>query len=181
MSKARIRWISGPLLRAQSEQPFGLHEAVRVGAGGMLGEVIRIHGDEITAQVYEDTTGLRFGDPVTGDGCPLSVRLSPGLLGGIFDGLLRPLSDLETPFIPRGARRLSQRIFAFEPGLIGLAIEGGSGLAAVLPEELVGAVQGMDDPRALSYFVAANTRMDVEDAQRFLELESCVTDISEAL
>ena len=132
MSKARIRWISGPLLRAQSEQPFGLHEAVRVGADGMLGEVIRIHGDEITAQVYEDTTGLRFGDPVTGDGCPLSVRLSPGLLGGIFDGLLRPLSGLDTPFIPRGARRLSQAVFAFEPAVdVGQRLSGGQPIGAV--------------------------------------------------
>ena len=79
--------------------------------------------DEITAQVYEDTTGLRFGDPVTGDGCPLSVRLSPGLLGGIFDGLLRPLSGLDTPFIPRGARRLSQAVFAFEPAVDVVIVE----------------------------------------------------------
>jgi vacuolar-type H+-ATPase catalytic subunit A/Vma1 len=95
------------LLRAVAEQPFGLHEAVEVGKDGMLGEVIRIDGDEITAQVYEDTTGLRFGDPVTGHGRALSVKLRPGLLGGIFDGLLRTLSGLDSPFIPRGARGAS--------------------------------------------------------------------------
>jgi vacuolar-type H+-ATPase catalytic subunit A/Vma1 len=74
-----------------------LHEAVQVGVEGVLGEVIRIHGDEITAQVYEDTTGLSFGDRVTGDGHRLSVRLSPGLLGGIFDTLLEEFPQLGDP------------------------------------------------------------------------------------
>ena len=57
MSQARIRWLCGPLLRAEAEEPFALHEAVRVGTQGLLGEVIRLDGTEITAQVYEDTSG----------------------------------------------------------------------------------------------------------------------------
>jgi V/A-type H+-transporting ATPase subunit A len=69
-----------------------VNEAALVGPGRLLGEVIRIHDDEAVIQVYEDTTGLRPGDPITGTGSALSVHLGPGLLGNIYDGLLRPLS-----------------------------------------------------------------------------------------
>ncbi|HSM21382.1 MAG TPA: hypothetical protein VK876_04135, partial [Rubrivivax sp.] len=92
MSRAVIRWISGPVLHARAEGPFALREAVRVGPQALLGEVVRLDGDTIVVQVYEDTTGLRPGIAVTGDGQALSIHLGPGLLGHIFDGLLRPLS-----------------------------------------------------------------------------------------
>jgi V/A-type H+-transporting ATPase subunit A len=70
---AVINWISGPVLRATTRQAFHLNEAVKVGRQHLLGEVIRINGDEAVIQVYEDTTGLRPGDPVTATGSPLSV------------------------------------------------------------------------------------------------------------
>ena len=92
MSKARISWVGGPVLRAKMEAPFRVYEALSVGKGGLLGEVIQLRGDELVAQVYEDTTGLEPGDEVTGSAGPLAVTLGPGLLGGIFDGLLRPLT-----------------------------------------------------------------------------------------
>jgi V/A-type H+-transporting ATPase subunit A len=92
MSKARISWVGGPVLRAKMEAPFRVYEALSVGQGGLLGEVIQLRGDELVAQVYEDTTGLEPGDEVTGSAGPLAVTLGPGLLGGIFDGLLRPLT-----------------------------------------------------------------------------------------
>jgi V/A-type H+-transporting ATPase subunit A len=134
MSQARIRRLSGPLLRAEAEEPFALHEAVRVGTQGLLGEVIRLDGTEITAQVYEDTSGLTFGDLVTGDGQPLAVSLGPGLLGGIFDGLLRPLSGLDTPFIPVGARQRAPGLYSFEPHLSpGERVAEGQPLGRVLP------------------------------------------------
>ncbi len=69
-----------------------LREAIRVGPAGLLGEVIRINEDEIVAQVYEDTTGLRPGVEVTGTGNLLGIRVGPALLSHIFDGLLRPLA-----------------------------------------------------------------------------------------
>ncbi len=92
MSRARIAWISGPVLRAATEGPFRMREAIRVGEAGLLGEVFRIDEREIVAQVYEDTTGLRPGVIVQGGGELLSIGLGPHLLGGIFDGLLRPLA-----------------------------------------------------------------------------------------
>ena len=99
MADARISWISGPVLRATTQRAFRVNEAARVGAQGLLGEVIRIDGDELVIQVYEDTTGLRPGDPITGTGSALSVKLGPGLLGTIFDGLLRPLVGAR-PLVP---------------------------------------------------------------------------------
>jgi hypothetical protein len=94
MSKAVIQWIGGPVLKARVSDPFHIHEALAVGKQRLLGEVIQLSGDTITAQVYEDTTGLKPGDPVEGTGLPLSVALGPGILGRIFDGLLRPLGDV---------------------------------------------------------------------------------------
>ncbi len=90
---AVIRWIGGPVLRASTDDDFRVGEAIEVGAARLPGEVIRIKGTDFTAQVYEDTTGLRPGDTVTGTGAALSIRLGPGILGRIFDGLMRPLED----------------------------------------------------------------------------------------
>jgi len=83
MSEARIRWISGPVLRAGTSDPFHVHEAIGVGADALLGEIVQLGADEIVAQVYEDTTGLKPGDAVTGTGQALSAKLGPGLLAGI--------------------------------------------------------------------------------------------------
>ncbi len=91
MAEARIRSISGPVLHADAEGSFSVGEAVEVGASRLPGEIIRLDGRSFVAQVYEDTTGLKPGDPVHGTGAPLSVPLGPGLLGRIYDGLLRRL------------------------------------------------------------------------------------------
>ncbi|MBS0394367.1 MAG: V-type ATP synthase subunit A [Proteobacteria bacterium] len=91
MSRARLTAAAGPVIRARADGAFHVHEALAVGPQRLLGEVIQLDGDELVAQVYEDTTGLVPGAAVVGTGLPLSVRLGPGLLGHIFDGLLRPL------------------------------------------------------------------------------------------
>jgi V/A-type H+/Na+-transporting ATPase subunit A len=122
VSFASICWISGPVLRARAQGPFLLREAIRVGPAGLLGEVIRLDGDEIVAQVYEDTTGLRPGIEVRGTGRLLGIELGPGLLGRIYDGLLRPLSTLE-------ARR-----YAFAPGVTaGATLEPGTVYGTLTP------------------------------------------------
>jgi len=114
MTEARIHWISGPVLRARTSDPFHVYEAIAVGRRALLGEIVQLSADEIVAQIYEDTTGLKPGDVVTGTGQPLSVRLGPGLLGHIFDGLLRPL-DGAAAFIRPGAAAPSSLRFGFEP------------------------------------------------------------------
>jgi V/A-type H+-transporting ATPase subunit A len=114
MSRAFVRRIAGPVLEAESEGPFCLREAVRVGPDRLLGEVVKLDGRSIVAQVYEDTTGLRPGSEVHGDGAPLSIRVGPALLGRIFDGLLRPLSGAPDRLAP-GMREATPERFAFEP------------------------------------------------------------------
>ena len=83
MSEARIRAISGPVLHGLARGPFVVGEAIEVGNARLPGEVIRLDGDAFVAQVYEDTTGLKPGDPVRGTSAPLSVALGPGLPGRI--------------------------------------------------------------------------------------------------
>jgi len=115
MSKAVIQWIGGPVLKARATEPFHVHEALAVGEQRLLGEVIQLSGDTITAQVYEDTTGLRPGDPVEGTGLPLSVALGPGVLGQIFDGLLRPLGDVSEHWFRPGLATRRKGEFEFKP------------------------------------------------------------------
>ncbi|KAK2518260.1 hypothetical protein Q9233_012771 [Columba guinea] len=83
-----------------------MFELVRVGHAELVGEIIRLDGDTATLQVYEETSGVRVGDPVLRTGQPLSVELGPGLLGSIFDGIQRPLRDIARDtggiYIPRG-------------------------------------------------------------------------------
>lgn len=135
---AVINWISGPVLRASTNKPFHLNEAVKVGQQQLLGEVVRIKGKEAVIQVYEDTTGLRPGDVVTASGSQLSVRLGPGLLGNIFDGLLRPLDDKEH-FVKPGVRlKKTVELFAFTPLIkAGEKIKPGSIFGTVKPDAAI--------------------------------------------
>ena len=82
-----------------------MYDVVRVGHEGLMGEVIELHGEKAVIQVYEDTSGIRPGEPVTNTGETLSVALGPGLLTEIYDGIQRPLAILEEKmgvFITRG-------------------------------------------------------------------------------
>ncbi|EXJ14133.1 V-type ATP synthase subunit A [Imhoffiella purpurea] len=117
MSRASAIWVSGPVMRARPEGSFQLRESVTVGERRLLGEVIRIARDEITVQLYEDTSGLRPGVLVEGTGRPLSVRLGPGILSRIFDGLLRPIGDPSDPYVQPGLCRIEPQRFHFEPGV----------------------------------------------------------------
>jgi V/A-type H+-transporting ATPase subunit A len=102
-----ITWISGPVVRARGSRHIGMLELVEVGDERLVGEVIGLDGDIITAQVYEETSGMQTGAPVFGTGLPLSVELGPGLIQSIYDGVQRPLPLIEAAmgsFIRRGAR-----------------------------------------------------------------------------
>jgi len=117
MTDATITWISGPVLRAATRRSFQVNEAALVGRQRLLGEVIRIDGATVVIQVYEDTTGLRPGDPISATGAALSVRLGPGLLGNIFDGLLRPLTAQGRYVQPGMGRPGEQQTYPFKPGV----------------------------------------------------------------
>ncbi|HZJ65274.1 MAG TPA: V-type ATP synthase subunit A, partial [Kofleriaceae bacterium] len=86
--------ITGTLAEARPMRDASLYELVRVGARGLLGEVIRFTGDTATLQIFEDTTGLAVGAPVTATGSSLTAELGPGLLGSVLDGVGRPLARL---------------------------------------------------------------------------------------
>ena len=100
----RILGISGPTVSVDL-RGLKLYERVYVGQALLTGEVVRLEKDKAVVQVYEDSRGLAVGEPVKGVGMPLTVRLGPGLLGGMFDGLQRPLERLRAemgPFITGG-------------------------------------------------------------------------------
>jgi V-type H+-transporting ATPase subunit A len=98
--------VSGPVVIANQMAGSAMYELVRVGYLQLVGEIIRLEGDLATIQVYEETSGLTVGDPVYKTGKPLSIELGPGIMGGIFDGIQRPLQDiaeaLDSIYIPRG-------------------------------------------------------------------------------
>jgi len=136
MSTAITTWISGPVLRARPDGAFRLREAVRVGPQGLLGEVIRVAMDSVTVQLYEDTSGLRPGVLLEGSGRLLSVRVGPGILARIFDGLLRPIGDPQDPYVTPGMAAQDPRSFHFTPG-----VQAGGRLA---PGAVVGTVRDGD-------------------------------------
>ena len=102
--KGSIYRISGPVVTVTGIDAK-MYDVVRVGDEGLMGEVIELHGEKAVIQVYEDTSGIRPGEPVTNTGDTLSVSLGPGLLTQIYDGIQRPLEVLEEKmgvFITRG-------------------------------------------------------------------------------
>ena len=87
--------INGPVVKVKDTTDFSMLEMVYVGAKKLVGEVINMSSEETTIQVYESTTGLKPGEPVTGSGMPMSAVLGPGIISNIFDGIERPLKKLE--------------------------------------------------------------------------------------
>ena len=94
MAKGTIKKVSGPLVVATGMRDANMFDVCRVSDRRLIGEVIEIHGDEASVQVYEETAGLAPGEPVESTGAPLSVELGPGLIGSIYDGIQRPLVDI---------------------------------------------------------------------------------------
>ena len=89
-----IRKIAGPLVIADNMRDANLFDVVRVSKQRLIGEIIEMHGDAASIQVYEETSGLAPGEPVESTGAPLSVELGPGLISNIYDGIQRPLEDI---------------------------------------------------------------------------------------
>ena len=115
-----------------------MYDVVKVGHEGLMGEVIKIQGKKFTVQVYEDTSGIRPGEPVINTGMPLSVELGPGLLESIYDGIQRPLQVLQEKmgnFIERGVTASGlnhEKLWDFKPAVsVGDEVKGGSVIGTV--------------------------------------------------
>ncbi len=139
-----IRKIAGPLVIAQNMRDANLFDVVRVSNQRLIGEIIEMHGDAASIQVYEETSGLAPGEPVESTGAPLSVELGPGLISNIYDGIQRPLEDImrisgsnlergvEVPSLSR------EKKWTFSPAVkIGDKVKGGDVLGTVQETEVV--------------------------------------------
>ena len=94
MSTGVIKKVAGPLVIAEGMRDANMFDVVRVSEQRLIGEIIEMHGDEASIQVYEETSGLGPGEPVESMGVPMSVELGPGLIASIYDGIQRPLDDI---------------------------------------------------------------------------------------
>ena len=108
--EGRIIGVNGPVIKAQGMTGFKMREMVMVGSKKIIGEIIILEGDNATIQVYEESGGLKYGEPVISTGNPLSLKLGPGILGNIFDGIERPLekiNEISYGYIPEGIGLIS--------------------------------------------------------------------------
>ena len=94
MSQGKVLKVSGPLVVASGMEDANMFDVVHVGEQGLIGEIIEMRGDKASIQVYEETAGIGRADAVVSTGAPLSVELGPGLIGGIYDGIERPLVEM---------------------------------------------------------------------------------------
>ena len=94
MATGKIKKVAGPLVIAEGMRDANMFDVVRVSDSRLIGEIIEMHGDQASVQVYEETSGLAPGAPVESTGMPLSVELGPGLISSIYDGIQRPLDDI---------------------------------------------------------------------------------------
>ncbi|MBQ3014671.1 MAG: V-type ATP synthase subunit A [Clostridia bacterium] len=98
MVEGKILKVSGPLVVAEGMRNANMFDVVRVGSKNLIGEIIEMHGDRASIQVYEETAGIGRGDKVVSTGAPLSVELGPGLISNIYDGIQRPLEQIRLKF-----------------------------------------------------------------------------------
>jgi V/A-type H+-transporting ATPase subunit A len=132
LSTARIVRVSGPLLEVEGLSSVAMADLVALGEAELPGEVVAISGGTATVQAYEYTGGLRTGDPARTLGRPLSVRLGPDLLGGVHDGLLRPLADAPTWLPPGSTREVAGGTWEWQPTVReGDLVEAGAVLGTV--------------------------------------------------
>ena len=110
LERAKIKSVDGPVVIGKNMADYKIREMVLVGEKKLIGEVISIDGDLGTVQVYEETEGLRRDEDIISTGAPLSVKLGPGMIRGIFDGIQRPLESIKKEhgsFMPEGIGLIS--------------------------------------------------------------------------
>ena len=108
MVEGKIVKVSGPLVIAEGMREANMFDVVRVGDRRLIGEIIEMHGDRASIQVYEETAGLGRGDRVVSTGAPLSVELGPGMLKNMYDGIQRPLSAMFEKYGPNITRGIDE-------------------------------------------------------------------------
>src|SRR5512138_3549295 len=138
MTAGTLTRVVGALAEARGLAGVTLNELVRVGRRQLLAEVLRVSSDTATLQVFEETSGVRVGEPVVREGLPLAIELGPGLLGSVIDGIGRPLgglADLTGQFIQAGATLPTldrTRRFPFAPTCaVGDRVEAGDVLGTI--------------------------------------------------
>lgn len=138
--------VSGPVVVAEDMSGAAMYELVKVGHFELVGEIIRLENDMATIQVYEETSGVTVGDPVKRTGKPLSVELGPGIMGSIFDGIQRPLQEINrvtnSIYLPKGVNVPSlprDKLWEFSPEklFVGSHITGGDVFGMVVENSLV--------------------------------------------
>ena len=183
MSKGTIKKVAGPLVVAEGMRDANMFDVVRVSEQRLIGEIIEIHGDQASIQVYEETSGLGPGEPVESTGAPLSVELGPGLIGSIFDGIQRPLVDImeatgtnlkrgvEIPSLARDKK------WHFVPTMkVGDAVEAGDIIGTV--EETAIVTQKIMIPKGIKGTLRSITEGDytITDAVAVVEKEDNTTE-----
>ena len=139
MKTGRIIKVSGPLVVAEGMEDSNIHDMVKVGEDGLIGEIIEMREDRASIQVYEQTTGIGPGDPVVSTGEPLSIELGPGLIESMFDGIQRSLDAFaekaDSPFLKKGISVNSlnrDKLWTFDPLLeVGAEVEAGDVIGTV--------------------------------------------------
>ncbi|MDF2608692.1 MAG: atpA [Lachnospiraceae bacterium] len=177
MSKGTIKKVAGPLVIAEGMRDANMFDVVRVSNQRLIGEIIEIHGDKASIQVYEETSGLGPGEPVESTGAPLSVELGPGLIGSIFDGIQRPLVDImdatgnnltrgvEIPSLKRDAK------WHFVPtASVGDKVESGDIIGTVTETEIV--TQKIMIPYKVSGTIKSITEGDFTIEETIAEVEA---------
>ncbi|CAM1508217.1 Fc.00g050650.m01.CDS01 [Cosmosporella sp. VM-42] len=175
----KIYSISGPVIVAEEMIGVAMYELVKVGHDNLVGEVIRINGDQATIQVYEETAGVTVGDPVARTGKPLSVELGPGLLNGIFDGIQRPLKAIadyaESIYIPRGVAIPAldrEKKWEFTPTLkVGDHVSGGDVWGTVYENSFISVHRILFPPRARGTITKIASKGEYTVEENILEVE----------
>ena len=145
MSKGKIKKVAGPLVIAEGMRDANMYDVVRVSSQRLIGEIIEMHGDEASIQVYEETGGLGPGEPVESTDRPLSVELGPGLISSIYDGIQRPLDEIMKASggnsLTRGVEVPAlneEKLWNFVPvAKVGDQVQGGDVLGTVQETEVV--------------------------------------------
>ncbi|KZZ98408.1 vacuolar ATP synthase catalytic subunit A [Moelleriella libera RCEF 2490] len=175
----KIFSISGPVIVAEDMIGVAMYELVRVGHDSLVGEVIRINGDQASIQVYEETAGVMVGDPVERTGKPLSVELGPGLLNGIYDGIQRPLAEIsnvsKSIYIPRGIAVPAldrKKKWEFTPTKkVGDHISGGDVWGTVFENSFISTHRILFPPRARGVITKIASKGEFTVADKILEVE----------